>query len=463
MVKHEEKPAVTGQEQQPLWRYIPHRQFARPRTSAREEVRKGLLGLWAQLWNKHQPHETQSTHTDLRHLSHSLRDRIAPVPDWTVLRSALDEALSSWLDDSPSAARLQIVIGTPYSGTHEALNHWAAAHNLFLLDPPNTEDLLAGNNTWFDHLPQDVATPLVLPSLEQCYLRHTHGLLLIRQFLQWLVHRPGRCVLGCSSWAWIYLSKAVGINTLFPAPLILEALDGERLQAWFSQLAEDSEMQPIVFRQADNGHFVIPPGKPDDPETAPAEQGDHRELSTFLTDVAAHSRGNPGVAWAIWRYSLSRLPDQDMAEHAGHDTETVWVKPWQQIRLPTPPSPCNHSELFVLQAVLLHDGLTTQALTLSLPSAAFEIQCALTRLLQLDVLEMVQQHWRVSPLAYPAVREMLASRSFWWTKIINRVCSTITTQWLRPNRLPTGDFHEHRLAFAPARPLSAQSFSLRLR
>jgi len=416
MANHEVKlVAEEGEEQRPLWRYIPRHQFTRPRTSAREEVRSGLLGLWGQLWNRPQSNDTRTTHTDLRHLPYSLRDQIAPAPDWTVLRSALDEALSHWLNDSVSAARVQVVIGIPYSGTDEALKHWATAHNLFLLAPPSTKDLLTGNNSWFDHLPQDATTPLILPSLEHCYLRHTHGLLLIRQFLQWLIDWPGRCVLGCSSWAWTYLSKAVGINTLFPEPLILEALDGKRLQTWFSQLVSDSETPPVVFRQADNGYFIIPPAARDDHDTASAETNGDRELSTFLTDVAAYSRGNPGIAWAIWRYSLSRLPDQnieDITERAAHEAETVWVNPWQQIRLPAPPSPCNHSELFVLHAVLLHDGLTTQTLTLSLPSPAFEIQKALTRLMQLNVLEMVQQRWRINPLAYPAVREMLAREGF---------------------------------------------------
>ncbi|MEZ5583785.1 MAG: hypothetical protein R3F37_14490 [Candidatus Competibacteraceae bacterium] len=235
--------------------------------------------------------------------------------------------------------------------------------------------------------------------------------MLIRQLLQWLVEWPGRCVLGCSSWSWTYLSKAVGINTLFSEPLTLEALDGERLQVWFSQLSRESEM-PVVFRQADNGHFVIPPAKPASHATDSAETDNDSEISTFLTDVAAYSRGNPGVAWAIWRYSLSRLPDEEMAEQDSHHTETVWIKPWQQIRLPAPPKPCSHSELFVLQAVLLHHGLTTQSLTVSLPAPAFEIQRTLTRLMNLGVLEMSQHHWRVSPLAYPAVRDMLAGEGF---------------------------------------------------
>ncbi|MEZ5583784.1 MAG: hypothetical protein R3F37_14485 [Candidatus Competibacteraceae bacterium] len=171
MANHEAKPTVTEPEQ-PLWRYISYHQFTRPQPSAREKVRKGFLGLWGQLWNRSQPDQTQPPHPELRHLSHSLQDRIAPVPDWSVLCQALDEALLPWLDGGVSSVRQQI-IGGPYSGAGEALSDWATTRDLFFCSlRPGPRIYGSGNAPGWTIFPNPAAL-LVLPSLEQCYLRHT--------------------------------------------------------------------------------------------------------------------------------------------------------------------------------------------------------------------------------------------------------------------------------------------------
>jgi len=417
---NEPQTGSTQAEQKPLWRYVPLHQFSRPKPSAREAARRGFFDLRQRFRRHTEPDESVLIQEELQRLPEALRNKVVPTPDWTALHSALDDVFDGWLKSDTTAERLSVLITMPSRGQIEALTYWALSHNVLVLDPPSPEQLLTGAEAWLDNLPEDPAIPLVVPSLTHFYLRHTEGLQFIRQFLYWLANWPGRCLLGCSSWAWGYLSKALGVDTLVADVWTLEALDSERLQIWFSQLAEGYQKQPVIFRQADNGGFVIPPPVLDQnnrdgqcaSETENSPWGDWKQ-SSFLVELAAYSRGNPWVAWAIWRYSLGRLSEDETAKHTLHEAvKTVWVKPWQDLRLPSLPNSVGHSELFVLHTLLLHDGMTMPLLSQLLPLSSFEIQCVLSSLGHLGILEKFQERWQINPLAYHGVRETLNSEGF---------------------------------------------------
>ena len=127
------------------------------------------------------------------------------------------------------------------------------------------------------------------------------------------------------SWAWAYLSKALHIDTLFPKPLVLEAFTYEKLEAWFQDLAHRGG-ENFVFRQIDNGLLLTPPV----PMAREDSEG-KAKITDFLPRLAAYSRGIPGVAHIIWRYSL-RLAEiqkkpldktEDAPEMAFH--QIIWV------------------------------------------------------------------------------------------------------------------------------------------
>ena len=99
--------------------------------------------------------------------------------------------------------------------------------------------ILTGGQDWLTQLEED-DEPLVLPHLEHCFLRHYDGLTLLRRLLDHIFSRSRRWLVGCDSWAWAYLSKALKVDTVFPTPFILEAFDQERLKIWFQQLATES-------------------------------------------------------------------------------------------------------------------------------------------------------------------------------------------------------------------------------
>lgn len=400
-----------------LWEYVSLKDFSPPAASTQETVRKGLRGLLNRFGLSTRPDEPAVAQEELQRLPDQLRDQVAPEPDWCDRLAALDKVLQSGL--AANAPR-QIVVGAPYSGSAAVLAHWAKAQGINPVEPPPPETLLQGNTDWFERLADANQNPLVITHLERCYLRHHDGLRPIRQLLDWLGKRQGACVLGCSSWSWTYLSKTLHVATLFPAPWVLKALDGQRLEQWFIRLAASRGENRLVFRQSDAGdvimRFLPVSESTGDASSAPRDISpgeDEPQPSRTLVDLAAHGRGNPGVALALWRHGLRLAPDEEDSRQATAESSTtapsrtVWVKPWSKLILPTPAETPDRDTLQLLHVLLLHDGLSAPLLTELLPLSPFEVMRRLRRLERDGLLAASDERWRVTPLGYPVVRQAL--------------------------------------------------------
>lgn len=416
-------------EQSPLWQYVPLEEFTTPRPTAQETVRKNFFGFFKKLLKFSKPHNDDIMRENLQKIPAQQCERVTPKLDWESTSSTLDTFFENWQTDQPSnqkplsANRVQIIISAPHSGVADALTHWANTHKLTLVAPPSVDQILFDNDVWLDCLPAEPNdTILIVPSLEKCYLRHAAGLGLLRQLLSYILQQHCRCVIGCSSWAWVYLTDAINIGVLFPKQWTLQALGGPQLQQWFGQLGPSHESSKISFRQADTGAFVISPPSPSDSRTHDDQQAtkNDKKKSTFLTDLAAHSRGNPGVAWSIWRNSLRREAEKKEAEKEATDSSskeaaqenTIWVTPWHNVSLPYLHGLNGHRELFVLHTLLLHGKLSLKHLIELMPFSSFEIEQTVDYLKNLGVLELEEGGWQVTAIGYPATREALASAGY---------------------------------------------------
>ncbi len=420
------------------WEYVTLDRFQAPRSSTKVAVHRGFSGLverlkgwWRWLQRRGRQEEVAEPVIALEMLERippSRLDRIVPEPEWAGVARALEAALDGWLASDTPGPRVQVVVGAPHDGTPEAIVAWAQARGWSVIEAPRRDEVLAGGEEWMGRLTGGADEPVVIPRLEACYLRHHQGLALIRRLVDWLLARRRRCLIGCSSWAWAYLCRAMALGSVFPPPLTLQALDQERLQHWFADLATRSHDTPPAFRQSDNGKWVLPPPAPaegaggggggdEDSEAKP-------EISGFMGYLAAHSRGIPGVAWAIWRHGLRLVPDQkedegeedrearEEAQARDAHTPTYWVRPWLQIRLPTVPEPPGRDVLFVLHALLLHGRLSARDLSRILPLSDFRILQLLDTLQVRSVLEPVGEEWQVAALGYPAVRQALVQEGY---------------------------------------------------
>jgi hypothetical protein len=412
---------MTADASQNLWRFVRLDQYNRPSGTSRETMRKGISGLWLRLGWGTKTEESVFAEKELSQVPQELVDKVAPDPDWSAPLAAVTAVLDSWLDAKVTGSATQIFVGPPYHGTSEILTAWAQARGWRLVSAPSPEMILTGGQDWLTQLEED-GEPLVLPHLDHCYLRHYDGLTLLRRLLDHIISQSRRWLVGCDSWAWAYLSKALKVHTVFPTPFILEAFDHERLKIWFQQLAAESGEETFVFRQLDSGKYVLPPATGDE-ASGDRSQGSGTETSGFLKNVAAYSRGIPGIALAFWRRSFGfvHVMEEDGEENdkeaqaAGGDSSVypILVKPWSQLNLPGFPSQgASLGLLMVLHALLIHGGLWTRILPELLPLSPMEIFEYLHLLEASGLVESDQGFWRVTPAGYPAVRLKLQSEGY---------------------------------------------------
>jgi hypothetical protein len=412
---------MTTDASQNLWRFIHLDQYNRPSETSRETMRKGISGLWLRLGWGSKAEESVFAEKELSQVPQELVDKAAPDPDWSAPLTAMTAVLDSWLDVKVPEFSNQIFVGPPYHGTPEILTAWAQARGWRLVSAPSPEMILTGGQDWLTQFEED-NEPLVLPHLEQCYLRHYDGLTLLRRLLDHIISQSRRWLVGCDSWAWAYLSKALKVDTVFPTPFILEAFDHERLKIWFQQLAAASGESNFVFRQLDSGKYVLPPAAGDE-VSGDRSQGSDAESSGFLKNVAAYSRGIPGIARAVWRRSFAFVDtmEEDGEERdkeaptAGDDNSAypILVKPWSQLNLPGfPGQQVSIGLLMVLHTLLIHGGLWRRILPQLFPLSPMEIFEYLYLLEASGLVESDQGFWRVTPAGYPAVRQALQSEGY---------------------------------------------------
>jgi hypothetical protein len=405
---------------QAIWQFIRPNQYSRPAEPASEVVRKGIWGMWDRLRQQRPSHDNAIMgQENLRQVPAELLQQAAPKPDWNSALPALATALDQWLETPEPSTPLQVLVGPPYCGIPEMVTAWAHTHDWCLLKPPTPSQILAGARGWFNNLDTDNATPLVIPSLERCYLRHQDGFSLLHRLTEWLAVKRIRCLIACNSWAWAYFRKVFEVDVFFPSLFTLQGLDHTRLQHWFRLLISGADPSGLHFLQADNGKPVLPINDHDtdgDTSEQPPQDKDHNPQSNvtdFLKYVAGTSRGIPGIAWAIWRRSLQFAAENAKANDGDTESGTVfWVKPWSQLALPSFHSPHDQSALLVVHALLLHGSLPNEALRMVLPLNPKEIMHNLHSLRIQGLIDRVQDRWYITPAGYPAVRRVLESEGY---------------------------------------------------
>ena len=236
---------------------------------------------------------------------------------------------------------------------------------------------------------------LVVPDLGRWFLRHRLGLAHVRALLAGLAALERKCVVGCNSWAWAFLTKAVEAGMALPAGRTFEAFDADRLQEWFTRDVLGSGGEAVSLRASGSGKTISPQGE---------------GTAGYFQNLAAQSRGIPWVAWWIWRDSLRTAADDDESQDAvdsPQDKQTLWVAALEEFTLPTRHEP---DELLVLQAMLIHGSLDAAELAAVVPT--MREASIVQSLLKAGVIERDDGRLRCRAAAYPAVRRGLVAAGF---------------------------------------------------
>lgn len=404
-------PTNNKENEKSLWRYIPAHEFQAPSDTVSEAVKGGLAGLWNRMTSKPKnPTQPVKTRDSLEILSDRLEQQIAPFPNLQGAASALNETLSPWIDGQRPWKTAIPVVAPPNSGNIAILERLAEKRRWRIIPPPKPAEILGSSERWLSDLTEN-ESPWVLPNLEKCYLRHPAGLKPLRTLFAMLREaRLGPGIIGCDSWAWAYFRHSAFGR--LSRPWTAAPFDRPRLTQWLTHLASWDRGKRVSFRQADNGALVLPPALEPEKNT-----DEHGETTEFITHLAAYSRGNPGIAWALWRSALRSAPDEKMASdvaRAPHQVgeKTIWIVPWRRLKRSGPASHLQTDPVLILHALLLHGGLSSNLLATLVPLSYNALARSLDELEQAEWIVRKDEEWRVTPLAYPEIRRAISDAGY---------------------------------------------------
>jgi len=394
-----------------LWRYVPLSDYVVPQATMSRSIKGGIRGLWQRLRvAKEKSEDPQKPESDLQQIPNIILEKIAPNTDWQLPVGYLKAALDDRFGAEPNETTTFLVVGLPHGGNAKILTALARELEWPLITEPSPEQILSRDHSWLKQIEKQ-DTPWVVPALERCYLRHVHGLTLVRQMFEKInTGTMGSGIIGCDSWALAYLKHVVPDR--LPDALVAQAFDDSRITWWFDQLASTRFQKPIVFRQTDNGKLVLPvePAQADPDITG-------IETSAFINQLAAHSRGIPGIALCFWRKALRKEPDKTMTNTSLSETPsdmktTLWVLPWDKLDHPVLPSSISPESSILLHNLLLHNGLSKGVLAKILPFSSNVITKMALVLKDAGLVEENEGMWKVSPLGYPIVRQYLNGEGY---------------------------------------------------
>ncbi|WP_304104948.1 hypothetical protein [Marinobacter antarcticus] len=413
---------------------MPADQWTLPETSVRRSLKDAIRHALMQLQaGVSQAEESFENMDQLPELSTAQQRRLAPEPDYSHQALAIACALECARSEGSLSREVICLVAPPFSGLQQALAHFSepfrsdnrenSVDALRVISPPDTlllDDQAA--REWWDN--QDLSRPWVIPELADFWLRCLSGLALVKELFRRIANGDaGAGIVGSSSWCWQYWGHY--IENAHMSPWTTAPMNSERLGVWFSHLAAGGSKSSITAKMTDNGLYVLPLVEPEEvpsgKDSNEHKESNKRKYSTFLRDLSATSRGNPGVALAIWQRSLrarpdedARLDDADQKSQAQNLNADCWVVPLNRLSLPLMPQSKESVTGFVLHGLLLHNGLDAPSLESVTGVSAHELSMVLSRLKRAELVAFDQacQCWRVTAIGYPTARRHLQSWGF---------------------------------------------------
>ncbi|GAB4271591.1 MAG: B3/4 domain-containing protein [Candidatus Rifleibacteriota bacterium] len=404
------------------WEFVHADKLQLPAKPATEKAKSFLRVIWQKFSSREEKKDEIRVQTELRSIPQKELDWIAPFPAWHEPADEIFSLIQLWLESPESEEFFRLFIAPPGGGLGEILATLAELKGWPVISAPDYDKLMDVDFSWIENIPRSSDVPLVIPKLENLFLRHYNGLEHLRTLIEKLFHLRQRCIVGCNSWLWKYLEVAMHIGDGFPEPYFQQSMSARGLQDFFCDLEAQPGSNITVFRQSDDGSFVLPveqtaEGKLDKDLLSEYEAKKGDFPSNFIKKLAVESRGIPLVAWAIWRNSLKMAPGEEIAD-AARDAAvidkgyTIWVRPFEKISLPKLPANNGQATVFLLLFLLIHDGLPPDVIFELLDFEKDLIVSILHRLKKAGILVAERGLWRISWAGYPEVRRFLAQEDY---------------------------------------------------
>lgn len=359
------------------WKFISLKEYTVPLSSSK--IRANLINF-AELNNSND------------HITSQRSDLLNAI-EWKPLSKAFNDAIGCE-NRLPSRGLAHVCVGLFGSGAN-TLRSWASERDVHLLEAPSFDQLLDPGSSGWSLIQENDDIPLVIPSFEKCFLRHHRGLSWIEQIIEIVWTERRQIVIGCDLWAWKYLERALQIDVICPIPLISASLNSEQLRSWLPSLLKQKNLR-----------FVV--------EGEDCFSVDSKKGTKFLDDLVEQSQGCMTLAWMIWQQLLlengSKAVD-GVIELCPKGTASSSSNSLTALE--------SRQNLYVLHALLIHSGLSTNGLLALLPFPGTQIRKALIELASQGFLLEDRDGWEVTPSRYFDVLQQLKNRGFWIAKYGN--------------------------------------------
>ena len=365
------------------------------------------------------------------------------VPDCRVVVDAIDAAVDEWLADDAPNSRI-LLVAVPPCDTRDLVGREARRRGFEILEEPGRDALVEPGGVPKAAFDVDGDAVLAIPRLERWFVRHRHGLQLVRALLADIAGTERRCLVAVNSWGWRFVAKAARADLILPEPVTTPAFDARRLRDWLLEIDRDEDTAEVTVRAIEDSRDVL------------ALDGEGELEHEFLAELVARGFGIPWVCWHLWRRGLRTLPadaeeggeeggdgddDEDAAaaeraaerelerevdtdgahaaddprtdadrvegesgvrRRAAGDRHTLWVTHEAPLRLPVG---SEHDACLVLQALLIHAFLEPGELESVLPIVG---QSGIVGALERSgFVERGEAGFRCRPAAYPSIRAAL--------------------------------------------------------
>ena len=245
---------------------------------------------------------------------------------------------------------------------------------------------------------------MVIPCLENCFLRSVDGLKGIDYLKKHLLNEPSRFwILGLGQVGWKYLQATCTLDAYGDRVTHLAELSDQQLSEWIN---------PIISKL--NIEFQSSSLK----SQFSKEKLSRREK--YFKDLAKESEGIDTVAIQLFLNTLQMLdedeasPQRSQADSQREPTSSDFQSYQIQAKSPKHPSlpKLNGEDIYLLYSLLLHRTLTKPELAESLGLTLDQIEHPVQVLRKAGVIEQQTNILRLNPIYYPTVCTKLAGDNF---------------------------------------------------
>lgn len=236
---------------------------------------------------------------------------------------------------------------------------------------------------------------VILENMQRFYLKKVHGFECLRMFFELMMH-TSRKVLWIVSFtvhAWDYLNLTIHIADQFVREVRLTQLD------------EGTIMNIILKRNSLSGYKINFEPSDDNVTSRSFKNLKEDEKQSYLQkqyfkDLRQLSDGNISLAQLYWLRSIHNTTDDTITIASIREIDVSFVKEL----------PANY--LFVLHALLVHDGLSSKSYGDIFQMSATQAQNLLLPLLEKGLLTRNEDVYTINPIIFRQVVSLLKSRNF---------------------------------------------------